>query len=66
MLIVCDNFLAGSESEVESLRTSYASRTQFEFFCLDLEGQVLGLGLGLEASSPQKLPCRRLGDSSIF
>ena len=32
-----------------------ASRTHFEV-----------LGLGLEASSPQKLPCPRLEDSNIF
>ena len=42
-------------SEVESSRTSLASRTHFEV-----------LGLGLEASSPQKLPCPRLEDSTIF
>ena len=57
----------GSEvPEVESLRTSLAlrtsSRTHFEV--LGLEGQVLGLGL--EASSPRKLPCPRLEDSTIF
>ena len=34
-----------------------SSRTQFE---------VLGLGLGLEASSPRKLACPRLEDSTIF
>ena len=49
-------------SEVESSRTSLASRTHFEV--LGLEGQVLGLGL--EASSPRKLPCPRLEDSTIF
>ena len=42
--------------EVES------SRTHFEF--LSLEGQVLGFGL--EASSPRKLPCPRLEDSTFF
>ena len=41
--------------EVESSRTFLASRTHFEV-----------LGLGLEASSPQKLPCPRLEDSTIF
>ena len=45
--------------EVESLRTSLASRTSsrthFEV-----------LGLGLEASSPRKLACPRLEDSTIF
>ena len=45
--------------EVESSRTSLASRTSsrthFEV-----------LGLGLEASSPRKLACPRLEDSSIF
>ena len=44
-------------AEVESSRTSLASRTDFE---------VLGLGLGLEASSPRKLACPRLEDSTIF
>ena len=50
--------------EVESSRTS--SRTHFEVIGLGLglEGQVLGLGL--EASSPRKLPCPRLEDSTIF
>ena len=43
-------------AEVES------SRTHFEV--LGLEGQVLGLGL--EASSPRKLACPRLKDSTIF
>ena len=59
-----------SESEVESSRTSLASRTSsrtdFEVLGLGLEGQVLGLGLGLEASSPRKLACPRLEDSTIF
>ena len=36
----------------------------FEVICLGLEGQVHGLGL--EASSLQKLPCPRLEDSIIF
>ena len=57
-------------TEVESSRTSLASRTfsrtDFEVLGLGLEGQVLGLGLGLEASSPRKLACPRLEDSSIF
>ena len=48
-----------SLSEVESSRTSLASRTSsrthFEV-----------LGLGLEASSPRKLACPRLEDRSIF
>ena len=39
-----------------------ASRTDFEV--LGLEDQVLGLGL--EASSPRKLACPRLEDSTIF
>ena len=43
--------------EVESSRTFLASRTDFE---------VLGLGLSLEASSPRKLACPRLEDSTIF
>ena len=49
---------------MESSRTSLASRTQFEVLGLGLEGQVLGLGL--EASSPRKLACPRLEDSTIF
>ena len=44
--------------EVES------SRTHFEVLVLGFEGQVLVLGL--EASSPRKLACPRLEDSSIF
>ena len=44
--------------EVES------SRTDFEVLGLGFEGQVLGLGL--EASSPRKLACPRLEDSTIF
>ena len=40
-------------AEVESSRTSLASRTHFEV-------------LNLEASSPRKLPCPRLEDSTIF
>ena len=52
------------KAEVESSRTSLASRTHFEVLGLGLEGQVLGLGL--EASSPRKLACPRLEDSSIF
>ena len=57
-------------TEVESSRTSLASRTSsrtdFEVLGLGLglEGQVLGLGL--ETSSPRKLACPRLEDSSIF
>ena len=47
-------------SEVESSRTSLASRTHFEV--LGLKGQVLGL----EASSPRKLASPRLEDSTIF
>ena len=49
---------------MESSRTSLASRTDFEVLGLGLEGQVLGLGL--EASSPRKLACPRLEDSTIF
>ena len=53
-------------AEVESSRTSLASRTSsktdFEVLGLGLEGQVLGL----EASSPRKLACPRLEDSTIF
>ena len=54
--------LALSVSDVESSRTSLASRTHFEV--LGLEGQVLGLGL--EVSSPRKLACSRLEDSTTF
>ena len=49
-------------TKVESSRTSLASRTHFEV--LGLEGQVLGFGL--EASSPRKLACPLLEDSTIF
>ena len=45
---------------MESLRTSLALRTHFEV--LGPKGHVLGL----EASSPQKLPIPRLKDSTIF
>ena len=45
---------------MESSRTS--SRTDFEVLGLGLEGKVLGL----EASSPRKLACPRLEDSTIF
>ena len=45
-------------TEVES------SRTHFQVLGLGLKGQVLGLGL--EASSPRKLPSPRLGDSTNF
>ena len=53
-------------AEVESSRTSFASRTssRTDFEVLGLEGQVLGLGL--EASSPRKLACPRLEDSTNF
>ena len=51
-------------SEVESSRTSLASRTDFKVLGLGLEDQVLGLGL--EASSPRKFACARLEDSTIF
>ena len=60
--------MSTSVTEVESSRTSLASRTSsrtdFEVLGLGLEGQVLGLGL--EASSPRKLACPRLEDSTIF
>ena len=51
-------------SEVESSRTSLASRIHFEVLGLGLEGQVLGLGL--EASSPRKLAGPRFEDSATF
>ena len=58
--------IGGLLSEVESSRTSLASktssRTYFEVLGLGLESQVLGL----EASSPRKLPCPRLEDSTSF
>ena len=51
---------------MESSRTSLAerssSRTHFEVLVLGLKGQVLSL----EASSPRKLPCPRLGDSTFL
>ena len=47
--------LKNFKAEVESSRTFLASRTHFEV-----------LGLGLEASSPRKLPCPWLEDSTIF
>ena len=54
------------KTEVESSRTSLASRTSsrtdFEVLGLGLEGQVLGL----EVSSPRKLTCPRLENSTIF
>ena len=49
---------------MESLRTSLALKTHFEVLDRGLESQVLGLGL--EASSPRKLLCPQLEDSSIF
>ena len=52
------------ESSRTSLASRTSSRTQFEVLGLGLEGQVLGLGL--EASSPRKLACPRLEDSTIF
>ena len=63
---------SSQETEVESSRTSLASRTSsrtdFEVLGLGLglEGQVLGLGLGLEALSPRKLACPWLEDCTIF
>ena len=67
--LICRNFTFKLSycfyvSEVESSRTSLASRTHFEVLGLGLEGQVHGLGL--EASSPRKLACPRLEDSTIF
>ena len=37
-----------------------------KFLAMASKPQVLSLGPGLEASSPQKLPCARLEDSTIF
>ena len=50
------------ESSRTSLASRTSSRTHFEVLGLGLEGQVLGL----EASSPRKLPCPWLEDSTIF
>ena len=50
------------ESSRTSLASRTSSRTHFEVLGLGLEGQVLGL----EASSPRKLSCPRLEDSTIF
>ena len=59
MILITHPFSSGrsecKQAEVESSRTSLASRTHFEV-----------LGLGLEASSPQKLPCPRLENSTFF
>ena len=52
------------ESSRTSLASRTSSRTDFKVLGLGLEGQVLGLGL--EASSPRKLACPRLEDSTIF
>ena len=49
------SFLKLCLQEVESSRTSLASRTHFQV-----------LGLGLEALGPRKLLCPRLEDSNIF
>ena len=66
IFVCCFGCLPLCASEVESSRTSLASRTSsrthFEVLGLGLEGQVLGL----EASSPRKLACPRLEDSTIF
>ena len=55
-----------SSTSMHLLPEVESSRTHFEVLGLGLEGQVLGLGLGLEASSPRKLACPRLEDSTIF
>ena len=63
--LYCWNFrVIESLPEVESSRTSLASKTHFKVLGLGLEGQVLGLGI--EASSPRKLPCPPFEDSTIF
>ena len=49
------------ESSRTFLASRMSSRTHFEVLSLGLERQVLGLGL--KASSSQKLPCSRLEDS---
>ena len=47
-----------------SLASRTSLRTHFEVLGLGVEGQVPGLGL--DASSPRKLACPRLEDSTIF
>ena len=59
---IADYFNTYFSSIPKKLTEVESSRTHFEV--LGLEGQVLGLGL--EASSPQKLACPRLEDISIF
>ena len=49
-------------TEVESLRTSLASRTNFEVFGLGLEAQALGL----EAYKSSKMSCFWLEGCAIF
>ena len=51
-------------SEVESLRTSLASRTHFEVLGFGLEAQVLGLGR--ETFKSSKTSCPGLEDRTIF
>ena len=58
-ICICQRVSNGFVPEVESSRTSLASRTSSR---TDFEV----LGLGLEASSPQKLACPRLEDSTTF
>ena len=61
------------QAEVESWRTSLASRTHFEILSLGLKSQVLGLGiesqvlsLGLEPYKSSKMSCPRLENSIVF
>ena len=56
MAAVLEEQQRNKQAEVKS------SRTHFEVLGLGLEGQVLGL----EASSPRKLACPRLENSTIF
>ena len=56
----------GFENVLEDTFLSLDLVLEGQVLSLGLEDQVLGFGLGLEASSPQKLPCPRLEDSTIF
>ena len=63
---ICQHFLGRNDDLLSTVCEAKveSSRTHFEVLGLGLEGQVLGLGL--EASSPRKLACPRLEDSTIF
>ena len=53
-------------TEATALTTFLLHYTTAEVESSSTHFEVLGLGLGLEASSPRKLACPRLEDSSIF